>query len=155
MTSFESPRFGPVEVDEDKIIHFPRGLPGFPDCKEFVVMDHDTDTPLKWLQCVDRSEVAFLVIEPEQILLSYGLDVPEPVLAFLGWQKETGDPKDVIVFVILTLEGSNLSANLRAPVVVNVETRRAQQMILDDPELPLQHPVRPDPDAKTEHMSDT
>ena len=120
-------------MDEDKVIHFPRGLPGFPDCTEFVVMDHDTDTPLKWLQCVDRSEVSFLVIEPEQILLSYGLDVPEPVLAFLGWQKETGDPKDVIVFVILTVDGTNLSANLRAPVVVNVETRRAQQMILDDP----------------------
>ncbi len=155
MRRLESPRFGPVDVDEDKIIHFPKGLPGFPGCTEFVVMDHDTDTPLKWLQCVDRSEVSFLVIEPEQILLSYGLDVPEPVLAFLGWQKETGDPKDVIVFVILTVDGTNLSANLRAPVVVNVETRRAQQMILDDPEIPLQHPVRPDPDAKTEQVGDT
>ena len=147
---FESARFGPVDVHEDKIILFPRGLPGFPDCTEFVVMDHDTDTPLKWLQCVDRPDVAFLVIEPEQILMSYGLDIPEPVLAFLGWQKETGNPRDVIVFVILTVDDSNLTANLRAPVVVNVANRRAQQMILDDPEIPFQHPVRPDPDAKTE-----
>ena len=147
---FESPRFGPVDVDEDKIIHFPKGLPGFPGCTEFVVMDHDTDTPLKWLQCIDLPEIAFLVIEPEQILLSYALDIPEPVLAFLGWQKETGDPRDVIVFVILTVLDSNLTANLRAPVVVNVKKRRAQQMILDDPEIPLQHPVRPDPDAKAE-----
>ena len=147
---FESPRFGEVEVDEAKIIHFPRGLPGFPECTEFVVMDHDTVTPLKWLQCVDRPEVAFLVVEPEQILLSYGLEIPEPVLAFLGWQKETGDPQDVIVFVILTVEDSNLSANLRAPVVVNVENRRAQQMTLDDPDIPFRHPVRPDPDAKAE-----
>ena len=121
-----------------------------PGCTEFVVMDHDTDTPLKWLQCIDLPEIAFLVIEPEQILLSYALDIPEPVLAFLGWQKETGDPRDVIVFVILTVLDSNLTANLRAPVVVNVKKRRAQQMILDDPEIPLQHPVRPNPTTTAE-----
>lgn len=144
----ESPRFGPIDVDEDKVIHFPRGLPGFPDCTGFIVMDHDTETPLKWLQCVDRPEVAFLVVEPEQIMVSYGLEIPEPVLAFLGWKSDTGDPRDVAIFVILTVDGSNLSANLRAPVVVNVKNRRAQQMILDDPEIPLQHPVVPDPEAE-------
>ncbi len=147
---FESPRFGPIDVDDDKIIHFPRGLPGFPDCTRFIVMDHDKETELRWLQCVDRPEVAFLVIEPEQIMLSYGLDIPEPVLAFLGWQKENGDLRDVVVFVILTVDGSNLSANLRAPVVVNVSNRRAHQLILDDPEIPLQHVVRPEPQEKTE-----
>ena len=56
----------------------------------------------------------------------------------------------MIVSVILTVEGSNLSANLRAPVVVNVENRRAQQMILDDPDIPFRHLVRPDPDANAE-----
>ncbi len=150
---FESPRFGAIEVDEQKILHFPRGLPGFPDCTEFIVMDHDKETPLKWLQCVDRPEVAFLVVEPEQILLSYGLEIPEPVLAFLGWRKETGDPRDVVVFVILTLDGENLTANLRAPVLVNVENRRAHQMILDDPQIPIQHPVRPEPEEKAEQQA--
>lgn len=145
---FESPRFGPIDVDDDKLIHFPRGLPGFPDCTEFIVMDHDTETPLRWLQCVDRPEVAFLVVEPDQILLSYGLDIPPPVLAFLGWRQESGSPNDVIVFVILTVDGAHLSANLRAPVVVNVKNRRAQQMILDDPSIPLRHPIRPEPEEK-------
>ncbi len=147
---FESPRFGPIEVEDDKIIRFPRGLPGFPDCTEFIVMDHDKETPLRWLQCVDRPEVAFLVIEPEQILPSYGLDIPEPVLAFLGWQREGGDLRDVVVFVMLTADGSNLTANLRAPLVVNVKNRRAHQLILDDPEIPLHHLVRPEPQDKPE-----
>jgi len=147
---FESSRFGAIEVDEEKILHFPRGLPGFSGCTEFIVMDHDKETPLKWLQCVDRPEVAFLVVEPEQILLSYGLEIPEPVLAFLGWQKETGDPRDVVVFVILTVDGENLTANLRAPVLVNLENRRAHQMILDDPQIPIQYPIRPEPAKKAE-----
>lgn len=150
---FESPRFGTIEVDEEKILHFPRGLPGFPGCTEFIVMDHDKETPLKWLQCVDRPEVAFLVVEPEQILLSYGLEIPEPVLAFLGWRKGTGDPRDVVVFVILTVDGENLTANLRAPVLVNVENRRAHQMILDDPQLPIQHPVRRELEEKAEQQA--
>ena len=49
--------------DED-LIRFARGLPGFPDCTEFVVMEHDKETPLRWLHCVDCPEVAFLIVEP-------------------------------------------------------------------------------------------
>ena len=46
---FDTSRFGTVEVAEDKLLHFEHGLPGFPDCTRFIVMDHDRETPLKWL----------------------------------------------------------------------------------------------------------
>ncbi len=139
---FESPRFGVVEVPDDDVVHFERGLPGFPECTKFVVMEHDIDTPLKWLQCADRPEIAFLVIEPEQIMPSYEIDVPKSILSLIGWESNNG-PGDVAVFVILNAQESELTANLRAPVVVNVKNRRAHQMILDDPELPVRHVVEP------------
>jgi flagellar assembly factor FliW len=140
MKKIDSPRFGALEVPEDRVLEFPRGLPGFTDCRQFLVMDHDRETPLRWLQSVDRPEVAFLIVEPQQVLASYGVEIPRPVLAFLGWT-EDGDPDDLLVFVILNAGDGALTANLRAPVVVNARTRRALQLILEDPALSLRHPI--------------
>jgi flagellar assembly factor FliW len=138
-----SPRFGRIEVDEERLIRFDRGLPGFPDCDRFFIMDHDRETPLKWLQSVDRPEVAFLIVEPQEVIAGYRLEVPSGVLPFLGW-KDGDDEREFCVFVILNVEDGNLAANLRAPVVVHVRERRALQLILDDADVPLRHPIRPE-----------
>lgn len=141
---FESRRFGAVDVADEKVIEFPRGLPGFPDCSRFIVMDHDRETPLRWLVSSDRADVAFLIVEPEQVLKSYSVDIPESVLAYLGWDAKRDNPDDVLVFVLLSVSEDELTANLRAPVVVNLAKRRAFQMILDDPDTPLRHPIQPE-----------
>ena len=146
---FETARFGSVEVADDKILRFEYGLPGFPDCTQFIVMDHDKETPLKWLQCVDRPEVAFLVVEPEQVMSAYEVEVPETVLTLLGWDKDD-DVSDLAVFVILHAEDAELSANLRAPIVVNIGKRLAFQLILDDMTTPLRYRIAPEGDAASE-----
>jgi flagellar assembly factor FliW len=149
---FESPRFGRIEVDDSHILRFQTGLAGFPDCERFIVMDHDRETPLKWLQCVDHPELAFLVIEPEQILSSYTLDIPAPALQALGWPADGANvcPQDIAIFVILNANGGALTANLRAPVIAHIERRQALQLILDDPAIPLRHPVVPPAPATAE-----
>jgi flagellar assembly factor FliW len=139
----QSPRFGPIEVTDEVLIRFERGLPGFPECERFVILDHDRETPLRWLQCVERPEVAFLIVEPEQVIAGYQLEVPKGVLPLLGW-KDGDDEKDLGVFVILNVEDGDLTANLRAPVMFHVRERRALQLILEDPEIPLRHPIRPE-----------
>jgi flagellar assembly factor FliW len=139
---FETTRFGVVEVDEATVLRFERGMPGFPECTSFVVMDHDRETPLKWLQSVERPEVAFLVVEPEQVLGSFEVDVPPEALTLLGWN-EGDDPRSLAVFVILNVEDGDLTANLRAPVVAHVGRRRAAQLILEDAQVPFRHPIRP------------
>jgi flagellar assembly factor FliW len=146
MTRFESPRFGSVEVADERVVEFPRGLPGFPDCRRFILMDHDRETPLRWLQCVDRPEIAFLVVEPHQVLAAYDIEVPLHVLAFLGWESSDG-ASDVLLLVLLNASESALAANLRAPLVVHTRTRRATQLILDDPALSFRHPIGGDPAA--------
>jgi flagellar assembly factor FliW len=137
---FVSPRFGPIEVSDDAVIHFERGVPGFPGCPRFIVMDHDRQTPLKWLQCVDRPEVAFLIVEPGQIGAAYELDVPADALPVLGLTPDAS-PENLAVFLIVNAEQGELTANLRAPIVVNLATRGACQLILDDPGAPLRHPI--------------
>jgi len=138
----DTPRWGAIEVDPDTVIRFETGLAGFPEYADFIVMDHDRDTPLKWLQCIDSPDLSFVIVEPEQILASYAVDVPDPVLKKIGLSQDA-TPADVAVFVILNCDHEQLTANLRAPVVVNVAARRAIQLILDDPAIPLRHPVAP------------
>jgi flagellar assembly factor FliW len=139
---FKTTRFGDIEVAEDVLVQFERGLPGFPTCRRFVVMEHDRDTPLRWLVCVDEPDVAFLVVEPEQVLPSFELDIPREVLDLVGW-KPADDPRSVAIFLILNVDGGDLAANLRAPVVVNLANRRAHQLVLDGASTELRHPIRP------------
>lgn len=145
MIRIDSPRFGPLEIAEDRLLCFPRGLPGFPDCRRFILMDHDRDTPLRWLHCVDRAEIAFLVVEPHEILGSYDVEVPQEVLALLGWDPASHQSQDVLLLLILNAAESSLAANLRAPLVVHTRTRRAHQLILEDPALSFRHPIGPTP----------
>lgn len=137
----DSPRFGALEIDESRILHFDRGLPGFPRCTRFIVMEHDLETPLKWLQCVDQPEVAFLIAEPDQILPECPLEIPETALAAIG--SAAGDPPgSLAAFLILNVDEGQLTANLRAPVIVNIEQRRARQWILENPDLPTRKQIR-------------
>jgi flagellar assembly factor FliW len=136
----DTPRWGSIDVDPAHVLHFETGLAGFPDCARFIVMDHDRETPLRWLQSLDEPALAFVVVEPEQILPAYEVDVPERVMKQIGWNTEVA-PEDVAIMLILNCDEGQLTANLRAPILVNVRTRAAFQLILDDPEIPLRHPV--------------
>lgn len=135
----ETARFGTVEVDEEAILEFVEGLPGFPDCRRFVILEHDRRSPVRWMQSVDRGEIAFLVADPHDVLPAWELPIPAATLERLGI--DAAAPGAIGVLLILNVAGERLTANLRAPVVVDVARRRAMQVILEDDRLPLRHPV--------------
>ena len=62
-----SVRFGDFEVAADRVLHFPEGLIGFPRARRFVILDHRPGSPFKWMLCLEQPEVAFAVVEPEQV----------------------------------------------------------------------------------------
>ena len=67
----ESPRFGVIDADASQMIHFGHPLPGFPDCRSFVLIDHDEATPLKWMVSVEQPEISFLLVDSDEIEPSY------------------------------------------------------------------------------------
>ena len=71
----ETTRFGPMEIDEQKIIHFPSGLLGFSETKDFIIFDHDQDVPFKWLQAICEPDLAFLIMEPFTVLPDYHVEI--------------------------------------------------------------------------------
>jgi flagellar assembly factor FliW len=125
-----SVRFGAFAVPEDKIIRFPEGLIGFPDYHSFVIMEHPTPSLLRWLLCLDEPNLAFAVADPSDFFDEYHI-WPHKELQALGLEST----EDLAVFTIVTIPRDRLtgmSANLMAPVVVNVRTRDGRQVILDN-----------------------
>ena len=64
MLKVKTTRFGDIEVKEDDVVKLPAGLIGFPELKRYVLLDHDKDSPFKWLQSLDDGAIAFVLINP-------------------------------------------------------------------------------------------
>ncbi|MCI4625392.1 MAG: flagellar assembly protein FliW [Candidatus Magnetoovum sp. WYHC-5] len=124
-------RFDAVEVDDDKIITFPLGMAGFEDLKRYFLLAHKD--PIKWLQAVDDPDVAFIITEPFGLFPDYSFNVHTSVEEFL----EVKSVDDILVFVILSVNEGKLTANLRAPIVINFKNMRAAQVLLEDDRVPV------------------
>jgi flagellar assembly factor FliW len=127
----ESSRFGSFEVDASRSLSFDDSLLGFPDSTTYVVVEVE-DTPYVWLQSGDEPDVAFLVTSPFLFFPDYDIELPEQARDALG----VNDPSQIEVLALLTVHRMGdapvaITANLLGPIVVNVESRKAAQVVLD------------------------
>jgi len=133
----ETSRFGVVEVAEERVINFPSGLAGFPDLRRYLLIDHK-DTPLKWLQAVDDADIAFIVASPDVIAAGYSMNLDNTVRQYLQLENED----DLVVLVIMRVNGKEVIANFQGPVLINARVLRGVQVILDKPFIKMQKPQR-------------
>ncbi len=127
----DSPRFGTLEVDANKLIEFPQGLPGLEACRRFTMLEVEASRQaVGVLQCVDDPEVALSVTTPELLGLHYELTLSDEEQALLGVAR----PEDLAVLLILRRNDEDAAqpvrANLMAPLVVNVERRIGLQRVI-------------------------
>lgn len=124
---------------EIPVIDMVHPLAGFPGRSRFALVQFDDDGLLRQLLCLDDPSLRFLVVPPAAFFPDYAPTVSDDVMADL--QITSSD--DVVVLVVLNAGDSlhETTANLMAPVVVNTATRRASQVILDDPMLPIAAPL--------------
>ncbi len=133
--------FGEIEIDESKIITFEDGIIGFPDMKKFtVIFDEEKEgrPSISWLQSMDEPEIAFPVMDPLFICETYNPSVEEELLKNLGTIKE--DNLYVLVTVTVPQNIKELAVNLKAPIVINTDTRKASQIIVED-DLPVRYRI--------------
>ena len=127
---FESEIFGSVEVDESKICIFEKGLPGFPDVRRFVPLPFDRNGVFSYFHSLDHPSLCFVIMNPFVLFRDYEFQLSESV----KWELDIAETSEIGVYVIVTL-GKDLSsstANLRAPLVVNLSNGKAKQVILED-----------------------
>ncbi|MBQ9539757.1 MAG: flagellar assembly protein FliW [Treponema sp.] len=134
----ETKTMGKIEVSQEQLIKLPQGLFGFADYREFALIDCHVK-PLIWMQSVQDKDLAFLLLDPFIVCQDYEADIDEGELTKIGIK----DPSDVLLLSIITVpnDGSNITANLRGPVVINKKTHEGMQVILDDKKWPIKYDV--------------
>ena len=122
--------YGEIEIDEEQIIDFPQGLPGFEEQKRFVYLKPEGSF-FGSLQAVDLPGLGFVVISPFVICSDYHFDLDEQVVSDLGLNK----PEEVLLLSIVNIphgQPKDATVNLQAPVVINTKNRRGAQVVLTE-----------------------
>ena len=139
MLKVKTTRFGEIEVKDGDIIELPAGLIGFPELKQYVMLDHDKDSPFKWLQSLNDGAIAFVLINPLLFKPEYTVEVTEVEVSDLQLEAE----EDAVISVIITMPANpqNMTANLKAPLVFNLKNKKGKQIILNNPAYTTRHNV--------------
>ncbi len=132
-------RFGQIEVSSDEIIQIPSGILGFPDDRDFCLVDSADDTLILWLQSLNNPLLAFPLLEPKIFKPEYIVRLSAAELRELRLQSI----KDASVFTILTLPQNltEMTANMKAPLVINTKQKIAKQVVLQENDQPIKLPM--------------
>ena len=121
-------RFGQIDVDDQRVIEFPRGLLGFSKYHKYVLIQPPDDEHFLWLQSLDTPELAFVVTDPSLFVQDYNVPLKAEQLKEMGMQS----PDQAQVLVIVNKRGSVLTGNLQGPLVIHTERRVGEQLVLPD-----------------------
>ena len=133
--------FGEITIDDDKIIHFPGGIIGFPELTDFAML-HDEDegiASIHWMQSIQEPAFAMPVIDPLIVKEDYNPEVDDELLKPLGEMRH----EDVLVLVTLTVpqDLTKMSVNLKGPIIINSGNRKACQTIIDGEDYKVKFPI--------------
>ncbi len=132
-------RFGVVLISAADVIHFSEGLLGFNELHRFVLLDDPSDEIFAWLQSCEEPGIAFPLLEPELFTTTYKVQLTKHDMEVLGLKSIEGTRS----FTIITIpaDPTQMTANLKAPIVINVDNRQARQCVLQDNSLAIREPI--------------
>lgn len=126
--------FGEIDVEEDKIITLENGMIGLPEFRKFaLIFDEEKGkkaASVMWLQCMEDPQTAFPVMQPNAVKEDYNPTVSEELFSQLGEMRE--DNVYVLVTLTACADVKETSVNLKAPIVINTDTRKGCQIIVED-----------------------
>lgn len=124
MATIENTRFGTIEIDDDQIISFVKPIKPFDESSRYVLIPAGMVSAWPWLQSMDEAHVAFPVVAPGTFFDGYELEISDSDADRL----RVADDSELLVLSIVSVRpGGEATANLQAPVVINVAQRRALQ----------------------------
>lgn len=124
-------QFGEIEIDEQKIIHIPLGIPGFRNQKRYVILQKEETVPFLLFQCMDEPALSFVVLDPVKIMPGYAIEKTD-LEKIVSWDF---DNDEISCFVIVTIphgKPEKMTANFMAPLVINNKKKEGLQLILQN-----------------------
>ncbi|MDK2920711.1 MAG: flagellar assembly factor FliW [Desulfonauticus sp.] len=129
-----SSRVGKVVLEKDKIITFPRGLIGFENYQEFVLLQIKDDSPFFLLQNIKNSRLGLIVTDPFLFDTNFSFSLNSIEEKILKIKKR----EDIVVLVTVNIppgEPEETTLNFSGPIVINKKARLGLQIALADPKL--------------------
>jgi flagellar assembly factor FliW len=124
----DTKRFGVLNVDDDRLFTFPKGIIGFESLRQWVLLPDPESPAVAWLQSASQADQALAVISPRAFFPEYRVQVGREQLSLLKLLPEDR------VYILTTLAGhvGKLETNLRAPILLNLTRKIGVQAVLDD-----------------------
>src|SRR5579863_2585300 len=113
--TYQTSRFGPVDVIVDSIIEFPDGLIGLGGSR-YALLSTDAKSPFLWLQSLDNEAVALPVTNPHRFFKDFVVELTDSDAGNRGF--DDGAPADVYVTVTASSVISDITVNLKAPILI-------------------------------------
>jgi flagellar assembly factor FliW len=139
--NIQTARFGEMEVDENRLITFAKGIPGFEEDKRYVLLpaDEQGETPFFFLQSVERAELSLLLLDSFSFFEGYDVELGDSLIGKLEIKK----PEDVLVLTTVTAKGGlkEATTNLKAPIVINHSKRLGMQVVLENKSYMVKQPL--------------
>ena len=133
--------FGEIDIEDSRILHMEHGMIGFPELQKFSLLydsEREDAANISWLQSMDEPEIAFPMIDPLLICPDYDPTIQDELLEPLGELTETN--LYVLVTVTVPKNIEEMAINLRAPIVINTDTMKGCQLIVED-DLPVKYKI--------------
>ena len=140
-------RFGEIEVDEKKIIHFKDGIPAFEDEHEFIILPYEEESPYYFMQSLRSPDLAFLLTITFLFFPEYSFEIDEESIKEL----DITNQDQVFYYTMVTIPNGSIrymTANLVAPIVINSRNMRAKQVVLEKSNYTTKHRLFPESEQK-------
>ncbi|MCF6093419.1 flagellar assembly protein FliW [Microaerobacter geothermalis] len=131
--------FGEMTIEENDIILFPEGIPGFLEEKQFVIIPISEESPFLVLQSITSKEVTFVMINPFLFYPNYDITLPESAVSLLRLKK----PEEALVYSIVVVKQplNQSTVNLQAPIIIHPSEKLGKQVVLNDPRYQVKTPL--------------
>ncbi|NFM18294.1 flagellar assembly protein FliW [Clostridium sporogenes] len=130
---------GYIEYEERDVIYFQKGIPGFEELKKFIVFPVEDNDVFSVFHSIEKEDIGIIVTSPFNIEKNYEIQLEEEQIKNLKLQ----DEKDTLVLNTVTLNSDidKITANLRAPIVINIKEKIGEQIIINSDKYKVKHPL--------------
>ncbi len=144
MRKVTTSRFGELEIEEKRIVHFKNGIPAFEEEHEFVILPYDEESPYYFMQSLKTPDLAFLLTVPFLFFPNYTFEVDDDSIKEL----DIKDQDKISYYALVTIPNFSIrymTANLLAPIILNTDNMQAKQLVLEKTNYTTKERLFPEP----------
>jgi flagellar assembly factor FliW len=137
--------FGTLVYEDGAPLVFPRGLPAFENYRRFLAITLPQNEPLVFLQSLEDSGLCFITVPVQIVHRDYRLRISAEDVELIGLPSGAvpGLGEDVLGLAVLSVREEGPTANLLAPIVMNLRDRLAVQAVAPESSYSHRHPLLP------------